>query len=770
MTQSAPQASGKAAEFDLGVLFVHGIGEQQQYSTLARFGGAVQRWLRQWEEGRRAEAQYGRVAPPPVVDVVQRGPASRWRRCRKQPAHAEVAVGSDKKWLLAEAWWAPEVTPPRFKEFIRWVLPMFPWLAAEYAVAAGHRVYRPDPSPSLNDRQPSWVERGSLAGLVWLASPLIAVVLMVVCLLLALLQRLPVIGKRVSSLTVSLVKGVGDSYLFAHDAFARTAMVQRIRKDLDWLRAKGCDQVVIVAHSQGAALCHDMLRDDDGPKDIDLLVTVGSGVQRLNGFRELYRNATLRSIGWWSIGAMAALAAGTVLVVGALGPGIPGLWAWSGFALVVAGALVPGIYNSWVAVSRPRPKPEDEAARVLPGVRWGTVSAVLGAVALGMAGLLAQGQVDVRLMAGSALLVLGIVGYALAYRKVETQIENPPQLALPPGAVVDWVDYYSTADPVPNGPLVTWTTAKRPKQDSKAVHPLPRMVYNLRSVQADHSFYFDNADEFVSQLALDLAGRGGVDLGPLKARDRPAPGNEPRGAGGPHAAATSATSSSGRGCSVRWLSAWVWAAAVGGAAWALTWECGPSRRTGRSGSCRVPCWTGWPSSPSLGASRTSTCRCSPACWWPPWPSPPARWRSAGCGRSGTATPSPGSSSGTGPGKILLKWGGDRVAVGADSGVLRAGRVAGCRDGRGRPALRGRLVAVAAPFWCLGRSPLSSPSCATGPASARPRGSGPPPRPATRTRPTEQSWLGRKARAQPTVSLHQPSLAEGKARGLTRVSR
>jgi hypothetical protein len=35
--------------------------------------------------------------------------------------------------------------------------------------------------------------------LAWLASPLIAVVLMVVCLLLALLQRLPVVGKRVSS-------------------------------------------------------------------------------------------------------------------------------------------------------------------------------------------------------------------------------------------------------------------------------------------------------------------------------------------------------------------------------------------------------------------------------------------------------------------------------------------------------------------------------------------------------------------------------------------
>jgi hypothetical protein len=507
------------------VLFVHGIGEQQQYSTLARSGGALQRWLRQWEDGRPAKQPASdRVAPPPVVDVlaVESHPEK-----REVPAHAEMAVGSGKPWLLAEAWWAPEVTPPKFRDFVRWVLPMFPWLAAEYAVAAGQRVYRPDPSPSLHGRTPSPVERFSLAGLVWLASPLIAVAAMVVCLLLALLQRLPVIGKRVSALTVNLVKGVGDSYLFAHDALARTAMVQRIRNDLAWLRHNRCERVAIVAHSQGAALCHDMLRADDRPKgQVDLLVTVGSGVQRLNGFRRLYSAATLRSIGWWSIGAMAALAAGTVLVVGALGPGVPGPWAWSGIGLVVAGALIPGTYNAWVAVKDPASEapltPNKEAGRVVRGVFVGTAVAIAGALALGVAGWVAGGQVGVRLGVGGALMLVGIVGYAVAYRRVEVEIETPPRLALPSDAFDDrddrvrWVDYYASADPVPNGPLVTWTTPNWPQDDAEAVHPQPRLVYNLRSVQSDHSFYFDNADEFVSQFALDLVGKG--DLDPLRER------------------------------------------------------------------------------------------------------------------------------------------------------------------------------------------------------------------------------------------------------------
>jgi hypothetical protein len=502
--------------FDLGVLFVHGIGEQQQSSTLARFGGALQRWLRQWEEGRGPDQVDGdRVAPPTRVDVVAVDPHP--DRQSGVPAHAEVDFPRGRRWLLAEAWWAPEVTPPKFRDFIRWILPMFPWLAAEYAVAASYRVYRPDPSPSLHGRRPTILERGSLAGLVWLASPLIAVVLMVVCLLLALLQRLPVVGKRVSGFTVGLVKGVGDSYLFAHDAFARTAMVQRIRRDLDWLRERGCDRVAIVAHSQGAALCHDMLRDDHRPDTVDLLVTVGSGVQRLNGFRQLYRDDTLRSIGWWSIGAMAALAAGLVLVVGALGPGIPGWWAWSGITLVLAGALTPGMYNAWVT-SRTDSSPEDEARHTRRGVIAGTVVGCAGALALGMAGALAAGGVEWRLVVGGVLMAVGIVGYAVAYRRVEAHIQTPPRLALPPDAVADWVDYYSTADPVPNGPLVTWTDPTRPDCDPSAAHPKPRLVYNLRSVQGDHSFYFDNADEFVSQVALDLAGTAGRSLGPLRDR------------------------------------------------------------------------------------------------------------------------------------------------------------------------------------------------------------------------------------------------------------
>jgi len=56
--------------YDLGVLFVHGIGDQQQNSTLSRFGGSLQRWLRRW---------YGVDTTEPAP-APSRSPPSPWSR------------------------------------------------------------------------------------------------------------------------------------------------------------------------------------------------------------------------------------------------------------------------------------------------------------------------------------------------------------------------------------------------------------------------------------------------------------------------------------------------------------------------------------------------------------------------------------------------------------------------------------------------------------------------------------------------------------------
>jgi hypothetical protein len=530
---------GLSQHYDLGVLFVHGIGDQQQNSTLSRFGGSLQRWLRRWyvvdttEPAPRAE----QIAPQSMVEVTgvrRRTPDG------DTPAHASLLVRRPadpgagepelrQRWLLAEGWWAAEVSPPSFKAFNRWVLPLLPWVAAEYAIAAARP---PGPQPDelgepANDRKGSkkrvegepeptmrkrprnrfekLLERPSLAGLLWLLSPVLALLAMLGCIALALVQQLPVIGKRVNAITANLVKGVGDAYLFAFDGLARAAMVQRIRRNLDWLNndEQSCRRVAIVAHSQGAALCHDLLRSGalrpDDP--VDLFVTVGSGVRRLNVFRELHEDAKLRSLGWTSIAGLVALVAGLVLLLGGLGlPGMAGMGARAGGLAILAGCLVAQpARSSWLLA---------------------LILAVLGAATLLVTGLLVGGWPGARLGASALAMLTGVGLYAWAANQVLEHVRKVPRLALPGESVRRWVDFYSTADPVPNGPVQTWPdTEKEQPPPPPAVHPTPRLVYNLRSVQADHSYYPDNTDEFVAELASELAATAGLAAEPATVAD-----------------------------------------------------------------------------------------------------------------------------------------------------------------------------------------------------------------------------------------------------------
>jgi hypothetical protein len=503
---------------ELGVLFVHGIGEQRQNSTLARFGGSLERWLRRRFDSAAGPEEHtaaDRIAAPPAVEVEA---VEHHTGNGDAPAHAILLVGrsgepeeSRQRWLLAEGWWAAEVSPPTFKAFVRWVLPMLPWLAAEYVVAASRRSksHRDDPSPSVHTRPRNWfeyrIESLSLAGLLWLLSPVIAVLSMLACVVLAMLQRVPVIGKRVNAATANLVTGVGDAYLFAYDGLARAAMLQRIRRNLDWLRAdeRRCRRVAIVAHSQGAALCHDLLRSGalrpDDP--VDLLVTVGSGVRRLDAFRKLYYDANLRSLGWLNIAGLLALVTGMALVLSGLGiAGDAGLWASFGGLAIVTGSLIVS------------PAP---TRRQWPG----KALVALGVAVLLGAGLFSDEWAQALLVAGAMSMSLGVWLYWRAAGHVDNHVRAVSKLALPHAAVRRWLDFYSSADPVPNGPLRTWHEGEQPKPPP-AVHPTARCVYNLRSIQADHSYYFDNTDEFVSALALELAVESGLPGQPLAELDQ----------------------------------------------------------------------------------------------------------------------------------------------------------------------------------------------------------------------------------------------------------
>jgi hypothetical protein len=73
---NAPTAANEPVRCRLGVLFVHGIGEQREGETLVAFGEPLIAWLRQWIAGRGSAAlrrRDGGSRPAAVTPVAPNG-------------------------------------------------------------------------------------------------------------------------------------------------------------------------------------------------------------------------------------------------------------------------------------------------------------------------------------------------------------------------------------------------------------------------------------------------------------------------------------------------------------------------------------------------------------------------------------------------------------------------------------------------------------------------------------------------------------------------
>src|SRR4030095_8899357 len=115
--------------YDLGVLFVHGIGSQTQGRTLADWGQVVTAWISRWIQAGTQDPPAATIRDASLVPVGQ------------APAHAFVDVRYrdnsgpiTSRWILAEAWWAGTVLPPSFSELARWSMVVVPWTIASHFI------------------------------------------------------------------------------------------------------------------------------------------------------------------------------------------------------------------------------------------------------------------------------------------------------------------------------------------------------------------------------------------------------------------------------------------------------------------------------------------------------------------------------------------------------------------------------------------------------------------------------------------------------------
>jgi hypothetical protein len=464
--------------FDVGILFIHGIGTQIRGETLAQCGGPLFRWMedrcaaldRRWERAgataqdvdgwrQRVEAvQWGssdtssHCPPDLAARGVEAGCHALLRRVELEdtrfldptdlaaPARASlklIAVELDgrlssERWLLAESWWADTFSPPTFSELAHWSLGIVPWIIGSHFAAQINRRLgeKPDTTAALADRVRRiwelnrwlWRVAAAFGGFgLGLASGILA--LPALALMLAL-GTIPIPRLRSALLRVQLrlAATLGDSYVLLARPIEAASIVGKVRRDLRWLTAR-CNDVVIVAHSQGGALAHLALRGAI-PAEIRLLFTFGSGLRKLEELRELMKT-----------GASFAFSAFVTLVA-------------LGMFLLSSGALAIVVVTG---------APASPASLLITGlVAFGSLAVCITGIRDHLRGIeLGQLARWIRWLQSSGLR---------------------------------WTDCYATADPVPNGIV------------APAARALSREVSNYASMLWDHTTYWSNRDQFVSVL------------------------------------------------------------------------------------------------------------------------------------------------------------------------------------------------------------------------------------------------------------------------------
>jgi pimeloyl-ACP methyl ester carboxylesterase len=391
----------------LGVLFVHGIGEQPRGDTLLAFGEPLIQSIQQWVEGRE-------IGQATVIE----SKLSASQLASGEPAHAvlqmTVCDRSPHTWLLAESWWAEEFRRPPFMKLAGWLLTVGPW-----AMISHTSRWRRD-APLLQ-RGYRLLEIILAIPLSWLMQIVVASVAVVAWL------PIPVLRRSVSGFLLRITGTLGDSYVLLENPVQKAAAIGTLHHNVGWL-ADRCDKVVVVAHSQGAAIARLTLEERPHPK-VCLLVTLGSGIAKLKELETLSTGGLARAVR-------------TMLAVS-----------------MVAIALLPRALSL---------VPDD----------------------------------DVRSMVWSLFLLMPVAVVVAAVTVVWKEIESWPKRAAKLSlAPIDWIDYWATFDPVPNGPLAPDGVVEGLQQVK---------VTNRMSLSSDHSAYWDNREGFVLPLLRQLDQRAGT--------------------------------------------------------------------------------------------------------------------------------------------------------------------------------------------------------------------------------------------------------------------
>ena len=283
---------------DVGLVVVHGIGEQARGATLLDWAEPITRRLDEITAG---------------VEVVRSQLVDEGRS--EVRLLARTIDGRELRVIVREARWADAFLTVRASDVLTWGR-RFSWRALRRLYIHLRRLAgmvieltsaRADSVAAVvqvvEDRIARWVpvlngQRVLTAlvlllglvhavvvlvggvGLALLFGPLAVVMITVGTLLLAAVAKVPVLGKRVHAVLAGLVLTVGDAATWTERPLRAAAMRDRVRDAIADVDAR---KIVVLGHSQGAAVAVEAVLGPGAPAPgrVASIVTVGGAVSLL---------------------------------------------------------------------------------------------------------------------------------------------------------------------------------------------------------------------------------------------------------------------------------------------------------------------------------------------------------------------------------------------------------------------------------------------------------------------------------------------------------
>lgn len=333
-------------------------------------------------------------------------------------------------------------------EVATWAIAAGPWLIASQRAGIGKRLRVPRLPAVLAPIGPAigWV----LGVILTLVAALVAAVVspLALGLLVFSLLPIPVLSDVSRGLAKNLSGSFGDLLVLVRSPVRFAAMAEQVRADIALVDSQ-CNETMVVAHSQGSAVAwHAIRRTADQPvaerAQVALFVSFGQAFRKLKALYHIQNGPGLRQF------AFAAFAFASTIFL--------------------ALAAIQGVGLSSVVIAE-----------------QADLGAVMGRVAEGWYWLWLLAPIVV------VLVVQGILGRLASENEVESEKEVLTELSEVKQSFPDfrWEDLWASADPAPNGPLLTSIPAG---VDSY-------MVRNLANTFLDHVVYWHNTTEFVSAIA-----------------------------------------------------------------------------------------------------------------------------------------------------------------------------------------------------------------------------------------------------------------------------